>query len=415
MWCRKQTMNTSKKINKFWQIVWHEYSRHVFRRRFLLALFSVPILLVVMTVLIIVIIRTNTKPTPVGYIDHSGILSNPISQPAAKWPERTLQMVPYTDETSARADLQAGNIQVYYVIPQDYLNTGQAQVTYEKELNGTVAQQFNDFLKINLFSDQPADIAKRIIDGSDIVVQSTDQSQVSMQDRIINLILPIIAGILFIVAMTTSSGYLLQAVVEEKENRTMEIMVTSVSPGQLMSGKVVGDIAVSLTQLLVWGGFLVLALLFGKSYFTFLSGFRFSGETIGIIIAVMIPAFIMISGLMATVGATVTEASEGQQILGLFTIPIWIPYFLISAFINSPNSPLAVALSFFPLTAPMTIIMRIGLSTIPTWQIFVSVIILILSAAGSLWLAGRAFRLGMLRYGQRLRLKEIFRQQRVKL
>jgi ABC-2 type transport system permease protein len=400
-------------MNKFWQVAWHEYSRHVFRRRFLLALLSVPFMLVVMIVLILVILWTNSDPLPVGYIDRSGILANPIPQPAAKWPERTVQMVPYEDEATAKADLQAGKLQAYYVIPQDYLKTGQAQVTNEKKLNELTAHQFNTFLKINLLSNQPADIANRIINGSDIVLQSSEQGQLSTQDRIINLILPVIAGILFIVAMSTSSGYLLQAVVEEKENRTMEIMVTSVSPGQLMSGKIVGDIGVSLTQLFVWGVFLVLALLFGKNYFPFLSGFKFSGEMIGTILAVMIPAFIMISGLMATVGATVTEASEGQQILGLFTIPIWIPYILIATFINSPNSPLAIGLSIFPLTAPMTIIMRIGLAAIPTWQIIVSVSILVLSAAGSLWLAGRAFRLGMLRYGRRLRLKEILSPQRV--
>jgi ABC-2 type transport system permease protein len=400
-------------MSKFWHVAWHEYSRHVFRRRFLLALFSVPLIVVVMIVLIIVIIRMDSDPTPIGYIDHSGILANPIPQPAAKWPERTVPMVPYADETSAKADLQAKKVQAYYVIPQDYLQTGQAEVTYLRELNGIVSQQFDAFLTINLFSNQPPDIAKRIIDGSQIVVQSSGQSQLSMEDRIINLILPVVAGILFIVAMSTSSGYLLQAVVEEKENRTMEIMVTSVSPGQLMSGKVVADIAVSITQLLVWSIFITLALIFGKSYFPFLNGLGFSGEMIGIIIAVMVPAFIMICGLMAAVGATVTEASEGQQILGLFTIPIWLPYILIATFISNPNSTLAVILSFFPLTAPMTISMRIGLSTIPTWQIVVSVIILVLSAAGAVWLAGRAFRLGMLRYGQRLRWKEIFSQQRV--
>ena len=75
-----------------------------------------------------------------------------------------------------------------------------------------------------------------------------------------------------------------------------------------------------------------------------------------------------------------------------------------------PNSPLAVGLSFFPLTAPLTVLMRAGLTEIPIWQIVAISIIMVLSAAGSLWLAGRAFRLGMLRYGQRLRLVEIFRR-----
>ena len=205
----------------------------------------------------------------------------------------------------------------------------------------------------------------------------------------------------------------MQAVVEEKENRTMEIMVTSVSPGQMMSGKIIADIAVGVTQMVVWAIFIVLILFFGKNYISFLSGISFPLGTIAMLLAVMVPAFIMIAGLMAAVGATVTEASEGQQILGLFTLPTWLPYMLIGVFIQNPNGPLAIAMSLFPLTSPMTIALRIGFTTIPAWQFIASVIILVLSAIGAVWLAGRAFRLGMLRYGQRLRWNEIFSRQRV--
>jgi ABC-2 type transport system permease protein len=369
--------------------------------------------MVLMVALIIVVIMLNSNPTPVGYIDHSGLLANPIPQPAVKWPERSVPMLAYTDETSATSDLQAGNLQAYYVIPSDYLQTGQAELIYLKEPKGMAIHQFDSFLATNLLTNQPPKISNRILDGSQLIVQSADKSREASQNQIINIILPLLAGILFIVGMSTSSGYLMQAVVEEKENRTMEIMVTSVSPGQLMGGKVIADIAVGITQLLVWGLFILLALLLGSNYFSILSGFKFSGEMVGVIIAVMVPAFIMISGLMAAVGATVSEASEGQQVMGLFTIPIWLPYILIALFIENPNSPLAIALSFFPLTAPMSIALRIGFTTIPTWQVIVSVAILVISAIGAVWLAGRAFRLGMLRYGQRLRWKEIFSSQRV--
>jgi ABC-2 type transport system permease protein len=400
-------------MNKFWQIAFHEYSRHVFRRRFLLPLFSVPLMIVFTVVLVLVIIRMDSNPTPIGYIDLSGFLANPIPQPAPTWPERMVPMRRYTDEASAKADLQAGKLQAYYIISADYLQSGQAQEFNLKEINGMVTEQFDSFLTTNLLVHQPAEILNRIVSGSDIIVQSADKSREASKDNFINILLPILAGILFIVGMSTSSGYLMQAVVEEKENRTMEIMVTSVSPGQLMSGKVIADIAVGVTQLLVWAIFIILALVIGKNYIPSMVGLKFSGEVIGVIIAVMVPAFIMISGLMAAIGATVSEASEGQQIMGLFTIPIWLPYILIAVFIQNPNGPLAVAMSFFPLTAPMTIALRIGFVTIPTWQVIVSVIILVLSAIGAVWLAGRAFRLGMLRYGQRLRWKEIFSHQGV--
>ena len=129
-------------MNKFWRIAFHEYSRHVFRRRFLLALFSVPLLMVFMVVLIIVIIRIDSKSTPIGYIDLSGILSNPIPQPAPKWPEQFVPMRAYTGEASAKADLEAGKLQGYYIISADYKQSGQVEQFYLKEINGMATQQF---------------------------------------------------------------------------------------------------------------------------------------------------------------------------------------------------------------------------------------------------------------------------------
>ena len=399
-------------MTKFWRVAWHEYSRHVFRKRFLFALLSMPLFLALMVLLVILVIWMDSNPTPIGYIDHSALLANPLPQPAVKWPMRTVPMLPYTDESVAKADLQAGKIQTYYILPEDYLESGQVEEFYIKEPKGIAIEQFTSFLSTNLLVNQPKDIAKRILDGTQLIIRSSDNKRESSQERLVNIILPFISGILFIIAMSTSSGYLMQAVVEEKENRTMEIMVTSVSPGQLMSGKILADIAVGITQIVVWSLFIALILIFGRDFIPFLSGFTFSGSMILILIAVMVPAFIMICGLMAAVGATVTEASEGQQIMGLFTIPIWIPYILIATFLQNPNSPLAIALSFFPLTAPMTVAMRVGFTNIPNWQVITSIVILVLSAVGSIWLAGRAFRLGMLRYGQRLHWKEIFSHQR---
>lgn len=399
-------------MSKFWRITWREYSRHVFRKRFLLALLSVPLLIAFTVVLVIAIIRIESSPKPVGYVDQSGLLVNPIPQAPAKFPERTVPAVAYSDEASANADMQAGKIQAYYVIAQDYLQTGQITEYYKEEPKGIATQQFGSFLVANLLASQPADVAQRIKSGNKLISFSADKTRQSSQEQIINIILPFIAGILFIVAMSTSSGYLLQTVVEEKENRTMEIMVTSVSPNQLMSGKTLADMAVGATQLLVWAIFLTLVVFFGRSYFSFLNGVTFPVKTALLLVAVMVPAFVMISGLMASIGATVTEASEGQQIMGLFTIPIWLPYILVAVFIQNPNSPLAVAMTLFPLTAPMTIAMRMGFTTIPTWQYVTSLLLLIISAVGAVWLAGRAFRMGMLRYGQRLRWKELFSPQR---
>ena len=396
---------------KFWRIASHEYSRHVFRWRFIIALLSVPLLIAFMVVLVILVIWMNSDPAPIGYIDKSGLLAEPIPQPAVDWPERLVPMLAYSDEASAKADLEEGKLQAYYVIPIDYLQSGRVDQYYLEEPKGISIEQFDTFMAVNLLASQPNEIAERVLDGSDITIRSVDSSREASQKQFINIILPLVVGVLFIVALMSTSGYLMQAVVEEKENRTMEIMVTSVSPGQMMTGKVLADICIGVTQLVVWGLFLVLVLVFGGRFIPSLSGFHFSTEVALVLTIVMVPAFIMVSGLIAALGATVTEGSEGQQIMGLVSLPIWLPFMLIAMFIENPNSPLAVAMSLFPLTAPTTIALRIGFTTIPTWQIIASVTILIVSATGAVWLAGRATRLGMLRYGQRLRLKEIFSQR----
>jgi ABC-2 type transport system permease protein len=125
-------------------------------------------------------------------------------------------------------------------------------------------------------------------------------------------------------------------------------------------------------------------------------------------VAAFIPSFVMIAGLMVAIGATVTEAQEGQQIASVFTLLVVIPYWFTFQILFNPNGPLAIALSFFPFTAPVTLPMRAGMTVIPPWQLALNLAFLVLCALGALWIAGRAFRLGMLRYGQRLSWREIF-------
>jgi len=395
-------------MSKLWRIAWHEYGRHVFTRRFMLILLSVPALVLVVIGLVLIVIYMETDSQPLGYVDQSGILADPIPAPPVSWPERAVALVAYSTEVLARTALDAEEIQGYYVLPEDYLQTGQAELTYYEEPKGSSRGQFLEFIAVNLLASQPAEVASRIIDGTTIIVRSEDGSREASEEIFMDILMPFFSGLIFFFALSTSSGYLLSAVVEEKENRTMEILVTSVSPGQLMVGKIVGNIAVGFTQLLAWIGFIALGVTIGGKWFPFLRGVQIPWSSLGVMMMVMIPAFIMICALMAAVGATVTEASEGQQVMGIFTIPLYIPYMLITLLMDSPNSPLAVGLSFFPLTAPLTVAIRAGFTVIPVWQILVSMGILTASALGALWLAGRAFRLGMLRYGKRLRWKELF-------
>lgn len=395
-------------MNKFLRVAFYEYTRHVLQKRFIFALLSVPLFVGLLVLMVVVLVYIETDTTPVGYVDNSGLLANPVPAPEPEEPDRPIQLLPFTGETQADAALKAGEIQAYFIIPEDYKQSGYARLVYLKQPKDPVYDQFFAFLSSNLLIEQPEAVARRVLEGNEIVVRATEGNRQTSENDWFNVLIPFLSGIVFFMAISTTSGYLLQAVVEEKENRTMEVVITSVSPGQFMAGKITGDIAIGLTQLIAWTLFIWLALTLGRERVAWLQNIHFSSEMILLAVLVIAPAFIMVSALMAAVGATVTESREGQQVMGFFTMFMWAPYFLMVTFFEHPNSPLAVVLSLFPITAPLSMLMRAGFTIIPLWQIIVSVSLLMLTAAGSLWLAGRAFRLGMLRYGQRLRWKEVF-------
>jgi ABC-2 type transport system permease protein len=401
-------------MNKTFLVALQEYRQHVFNRRFLLGLMSVPLVVVLMVGLILLIVSMQNNTTPLGYVDHAGFLSDPLPAPAPEPPDKPVPMVPYANESQADSALRTGQIQAYYVVPEDYLSAGKLSVVYFTAVKAPARIQFYDFLTANLLRDTDPAIAERLVEGSEVTVQSADgKRSVSTGDWFI-VIFPMIVALGFIIAMFSTGGYLMQAVVDEKENRTMEVIITSVSPDQFMAGKIIGDIAVGLTQIVVWGLFIAIGVLVGRDSLDFLRGVQVSSQTILLIVVIIFPSFVMVAALMATIGATVTEAREGQQMTGLLGMPIWIPYMLMYTLMNNPNSPIAILLSMIPLTAPLTILVRDGVTLLPAWQIALSAAVQILAAIGSIWLAGRAFRLGMLRYGKRLKWHEIFARQGVK-
>jgi ABC-2 type transport system permease protein len=397
-------------VNKFWRVFSYEYLRHVRRRRFIFALLSVPFFILVTFLVGFLMVVLEYNPQPVGYVD----LSNVLNQ-TAKLPSDAGRIAPpvelrhYNDEAAAQSALQAKQIQAYFVIQPDYLQTGSVKLV---SANGTpsesIKSEFSNFLKTNLLAGQPAAVADRIEKGSVLTIISADGSRRMDSDQWLDIAIPILAGILFVVAINTSGGYLLQAVVEEKENRTMEIIITSVSPEQLMAGKIAGNLSVGLTQLLTWILMALLALVLAANFIPSIQNLHINRQFIWLIPLTIIPAFVLMAAIMAALGATVTEAREAQPIVGLFTLPIVSPFWFLSQIMLNPNGALATGLSIFPLTAPVSLPLRAVFTDVPFWQIAVSVLLLIGCAAGAIWLAGRAFRLGMLRYGKRLSCKELF-------
>ncbi len=400
-------------MNKIWLVTKHEYLKHVKKKRFILAILSLPLFILLMVGVGLLAVVFEYDNTPIGYVDHSGILANPVEF-QAEAPLgflKPMEILPYTNPYEANQALQQNIIQAFYQIEDDFLQTNEIKVVANKQPDSSINSDFLTFLRINLLKDVPDEISNRIINGAIFQVKSTDGTKQTSEENFMDIILPFISGFLFIMAINISGGYLLQAVVEEKENRTMEIMVTSVSPLQLMTAKVIGNLSVGLTQLVVWILFAILGVNIIFKIYPNLQTTQLDLPYLVMTIVVFIPAFIMVAAMMATLGATTTETREAQQVAGLFTIPMVAPFWFLQVLMENPNSPLSIFLSLFPFTAPVSLPIRAAFANIPVWQIAVTILLLVSFSIVALWLAGKSFRLGMLRYGKKLSLKEIITQR----
>lgn len=401
-------------MRKTWLIFVHEYKRHVIKKSFLFGILSMPLFIGVMIFVGFLTAWLDYNNAPVGYVDPYGILTSSKQVPAAKmdiFPN--VEVLPMDSEESARSAMDSQVIQAYFIIPENYLATGEVTMIKNDKTGENVSDDFGEFLVYNLIQDKPVQVINRLTEGSNLIIRSLDGSREMSENNWLSIMLPVLSGVLFMIAVNISGGYLLQAVVEEKENRTMEIIVTSVSPDQLMTGKILGDLLVGLTQLAVWIIFVVIALQLVPTFIPMVEIPKIELSYLLLIIATLLPAFVMISAAMGAIGATATESREAQQIAGWFTIPIMVPLWFITAIMLNPNGPISVGLSLFPLTAPIALPLRAMFTTVPAWQIVLVIAVLILLAIFSLWLSARVFRLGMLRFGKRVRLREAFGQVKV--
>lgn len=395
-------------MHKFWLIAKQEFRLRTFKRSFILGTMIVPFMMAVIIGVTIFIVIQSLDDRPFGYVDYSGVLAN-ATMPDTD--EFNLEIIAFADEDLAMAALESEEIQGYHVIPKNYLETLFVDLYYlEESPDSNVLVDFDDFVRANLLEGPPTPIQYRIIDGATLTVKATNDAR-EFQDNetgIFVIMFPLMIAMFFLFVVMGASGYFLQVVTDEKENRTMEIMITSVSPTQLIGGKSIGLVAVGLTQIFVWLSSIAIAWIVAQQFFESLQNVRLPWDVVILFALFFLPSYAIVAGLMICIGAVVTELQEGQQISGIINLLFTFPIFFAALVFADPNSPLLIFLSFWPTTSLMTIIMRWGFTIIPLWQVLLSWGITTITSISIIWIASRIFRLGMLRYGQRITFKAAF-------
>jgi ABC-2 type transport system permease protein len=214
-------------------------------------------------------------------------------------------------------------------------------------------------------------------------------------------------GIILLLSIMWGGGYLMQSVVQEKESRIIEILLSSARPTALLLGKILAMGTLSLLQLAMFiGTFLFLASK-ASDRFDALKGMDLPLESLPLMLVYFLLGFLFFGALMAAVGAMSTTVRESQNFVVIVTLPAAIPFFFLTMFVEEPNGSFATTMSFIPFTASLSMVMRMSVTDIPFYQHALSLGVMIVGVTIAIWLAGRLFRVNTLLMGNMPRLKDI--------
>lgn len=403
-------------MREIWIIARHEYLVNLRRTGFIAWTLAVPV--IGLLVLVVAAVfggsasdflanQFNGEPQQVGFVDHSGLLT-PIL------PEYSDRFTPYADRASGSAAVTAGDISALLIVPEDYVESGQVTIVSSSSTpDFQVLDEAEDFLVANLLRDNvPPAVAERITDPLEPVMVGVDAGQEDGSPQgvvgiVAGFLVPYLLAVLLIVTIFTSSGYLLRGIAEEKTGRVIEILLSSVTARQLLAGKVLGLGALGLTQVVVWLGSAVA--LSGGALGIVGFGLPLLSQPRLVILSVVyyLLGFSMFAVLMGASGALGTTQQESQQIAGMFSFAAAIPMMLTSYILANPNSVLPRVLSWFPLTAPTMVMIRMSMTNIPVIDIVGSIAMCALSVPLIVWGGAKLFRAGLLMYGKRPTLREV--------
>lgn len=345
------------------------------------------------------------KNVPQGYVDLSGL----IQTLPPELPEDSLRA--YHDEGLAKDALLSGEISAYYLIPEDYLESG--QVGYVKdEFNPldtfSKGSLINRVLQLNLLGGDTR-LANLMTNPFALQVMILNPSSGLSQDNPLAFFMPYGVMFLYYMLILMAAGFLVSSLNKERESRVLEIMLVTVTPRQLLAGKFIGLGLMGLLINILWVG----------------TGFglmRLSGSTFQLPAEYQIQLHVLIWGviyfllgyavyasLLGAVGAMLPNLRETSQATMVVILPMILPLMFITLLIEQPNGLLAVGLSLFPLTAPVTMMLRLVLIPVPGWQLFLSVLFLLLAAVIILRAVASMFRAQTMLSGQPLNLRNIYR------
>ena len=232
----------------------------------------------------------------------------------------------------------------------------------------------------------------------------TEEGERKESSGIATFLIPVASLVLLIIATMTGGQYLLTTTIEEKSNRVVEVLLSACSPMELMTGKIVGQMGVGLSLLVVYNSVGIAALI------AFNRLDMISGQTIILFFVFFLLAYFMLASMMAAIGSAVNDMREAQSLMTPVMLTMMIPYFFFMPVVRAPNSMLSTVSSFIPPISPFIMIMRVSSTDPPpAWQIAAVILVNVIAVFFFLWFAAKVFRVGLLMYGKPPNLRTLIK------
>lgn len=316
----------------------------------------------------------------------------------------------YPSRAAAQAELAAGKLKGFYVVPADYLEKGELEYVTSRPRflwrPGGKGNPLRAWLVEGLLAEKVEAVlrarARRPVAAVHTMVLKPDGRVVRQDPRdfLARVVLPFAFAFILMLSIFIASGYLIQGLVEERSSRVIELLLSSVTPEELVAGKLIGLGGAGLLQLVVWVGFsMAPVLLLGRV--------AVSPSVAALCLVYYLVGFVFFGSIMAGVGCISGGTHESQHFASLWSVVAVVPMLFSPLILEGPNSVFSRVLSYVPFTCPITMIMRVASGEYAAIDVPLSLAVMVLATLVSLRLSARLFRVGLLFQGQRVTLAQL--------
>ena len=425
-----------------------EFKERVYKKSFIITTLLMPLLLALMSVaptLIMIYAKGDAKT--VSVIDNSGIVASALESDE----DVKFVIVPNGDlQEELKKSLESETFGVLYIGKDIVVNPNDIQLYTNSSssmlIEETITSQVEDVIEAERLKEYNIENLKAILEEISVDINLSTfrngEEESTVSSSAVSSLVGIVLGFVLYFFLVIYGSIVMQSIIEEKNSRILEVLVSTVRPFDMMMGKILGVASVAATQIVVWGvlvitmSAVVLPMLMpddlmanieavqngadvaamasagvDTSMVTAMASILDTGyiaKIVVLLLVFMVGGFLLYAAMYAAVGASVDEAQDAQQLTTPITIPIILAFIILTMIMNDPNSPLVVRCSMIPFTSPIVMMGRIP-SGIPTWEIALSIVLLYATFIFMVYVAGKIYRVGIFMHGKKPSFKDLYK------